>query len=201
MSLIFQNRQLSKNLQKFYSGKRSPGFSLVELMVVIAIIAIVAGIAIPTYLRWLPNYRLKAATQDMYSNFQRAKLTAVQRNLNCAVSFGETVGGTAFDYAIYVDADGNCEYDAGEDVIVTQNLAQYYNVRFDPTTIPGGADGLSFVDNDNGNPTISFRPNGIPTGNGGGFATGTVFFDNSVNNTNVRRTNIVVNVAGSVSVN
>lgn len=171
------------------------GFSLVELIIVIAIIGIAAAIAIPGFINWLPNYRLKAAVQDIYSNIQLAKLTAVQRNRNCVIVFNQTVAGTGFDYVVFVDTDGNVEFNAGEPVVAQQLLTAYPGVTFDATQ--GGGDGLTFVDNDDGNAAISFRPNAIPTDNNGGVANGSVFLQN----TNGRTNSVVVNVAGSVSVN
>lgn len=170
------------------------GFSLVELVTIIAIIGIAAAIAIPNFISWLPNYRLKSATQDLFSNFQLAKMTAIQRNRNCTVVFNQTVAGTAFDYVVFIDINGNVEFDAGEPVITRQLLTAYPGVDFDTTQ--GGGDGLTFLDNDDGNAAITFRPNAVPTDNNGGVANGSAFFTN----TNGRVNSVVVNIAGSISV-
>lgn len=58
--------------------KYEAGFSLIEVMVTIGIIAIVAATAIPGFSVWLPNYRLKSAVQDIYSNMQKAKMDAIR---------------------------------------------------------------------------------------------------------------------------
>lgn len=171
------------------------GFSLVELIVVLVVLSTLAAIAFPAVRQWIPGYRLKSATQDMYANFQRAKLMAVQRNQNTVVAFGENINGTVYDYSVFVDSNSNCEYDVGEEVILSQDLIMYKDVNFDATQ--GGGDGLTFTSNDNGSPAIAFQPNGIPTSNGGGFATGTVFLVNTLG----RESSVTVNVAGSVSIN
>ncbi|MGD9076356.1 MAG: prepilin-type N-terminal cleavage/methylation domain-containing protein, partial [Desulfobacteraceae bacterium] len=58
--------------------KKESGFSLIELLVIIVIIAILAAIAIPAFSAWLPNYRLRQAARDVYSNLQRAKVNAIK---------------------------------------------------------------------------------------------------------------------------
>jgi len=63
------------------------GFSLVELMVVLAVLVILASIAVPAYTVWVPNYKLKAAAREVYSALQLAKLRAVKENTNVVIWF------------------------------------------------------------------------------------------------------------------
>lgn len=64
---------------------KSSGFTLIELMIILCLMGILAGILAPNFMNWKHNYRLKAAAQDVYSNFQLAKLTAVRRNTFCTI--------------------------------------------------------------------------------------------------------------------
>ncbi len=72
--------------------KRELGFTMIELLVAIVVLAIVAAIAIPGFSRWLPNYRLKSATRDIYSNMQLAKLGAVRANTSWVIDFNRGAG-------------------------------------------------------------------------------------------------------------
>ena len=67
--------------------KREQGFTLLELMITIIILSVLLGLAIPGFSRWLPNYRLRGAARDIYSNLQYAKMTAVKDRAGCGVLF------------------------------------------------------------------------------------------------------------------
>ena len=163
------------------------GFTLMELIMVILIMMLIAGIAIPTFSRWLPNYRLRAAARDIFSHFQLAKITSIKKNTTCAVTFRQAVGGTTFDYVLYVDSDRDVCYDAGEEVLLTVLLETYRDVDFD--TGLGGGDGISFDNNADTLPSVGFLSNGLATGGGSVFLI----------NPNGRQNQVDVSAAGNIS--
>lgn len=65
----------------------SSGFTLSELIVVIAVIAILSTLAVPAFSRWLPQYRLKQAARDLYSTMQSVKMTAIKTNQSANINF------------------------------------------------------------------------------------------------------------------
>lgn len=66
--------------------RKNAGFSLTELMVIIGIIGIMATIAIPNIIGWLPKYRMGTAARDILGTLEFARLTAVKRNATTAVT-------------------------------------------------------------------------------------------------------------------
>ena len=76
------------------------GFSLVELMVVIGVIALMSAIAAPSLISWLPNVQFRDASRSMLIDIQLAKMTAIKKNVNVVIRFN---GG---GYTIFVDDGG-----------------------------------------------------------------------------------------------
>jgi prepilin-type N-terminal cleavage/methylation domain-containing protein len=63
------------------------GFSLIELMITIAVVGIIATVAAPNFQSWSGNYQLKSASNDLYSHMQMAKIGAVKENMPWTVNF------------------------------------------------------------------------------------------------------------------
>ncbi len=132
MHRFFPRTILEKNFR--YILRTQIGFTLIELMISIAIIAIMIGIGAPAILKWMPNYRLKAAAGSLYSNMQRAKLEAVKQNVDVIISFttgAYTPSGKVGSYLIFVDnSPANGVFDSGETIISNEtmpaNVSLYY---------------------------------------------------------------------------
>lgn len=60
--------------------KRQRGFTLVEAMVVIAILIVLAGAGVPAMQEFVTNTRLKSATSDLFNDILRARSEAIKRN-------------------------------------------------------------------------------------------------------------------------
>jgi prepilin-type N-terminal cleavage/methylation domain-containing protein len=158
------------------------GFTLVELGVVLAIISIMSAVAIPNIISIMADYRLKAAVRDIMSNFQRAKMVAIKRNTLCTISFKVSADGEDYDYIAFIDEDRDYEYDSCEAILISKELSDYKSgVTFDLSK--GGGDGLTFKNNGNGCPSISFNSRGLAISPGGasGMGMGSVYLKNNRN--------------------
>lgn len=114
---------------RIWAEKGESGFSLIELVVVIIIIGILGAVAVPSFSVWLPRYRLKSASMDLYSNLQLAKMSAIRNSGEYAVVFNAFAAGTygaAGTYQIVSGgADGNFST-AGDNVTqVSVTLSDY----------------------------------------------------------------------------
>ncbi|MGQ9645242.1 MAG: pilus assembly FimT family protein [Thermodesulfobacteriota bacterium] len=63
------------------------GVTLIELVVVLAIIAIGAVLLVPNIRPWIENYRLRTATRDIVSTLRTAQMKAVSNNYFYQVDF------------------------------------------------------------------------------------------------------------------
>ena len=80
------------------------GFSLVEMITVIGIIAIMAAVVIPPLAGYVRIYRIRAATQQVASDVSAARMKAVSKNVNLGVTFAVVSNS---QYVAVVDDDQN----------------------------------------------------------------------------------------------
>jgi prepilin-type N-terminal cleavage/methylation domain-containing protein len=88
----------------------SSGFTLVELMVVVAIIALVAGFTFAELNT--SSYRLKTAARTLMANMQKARLLAVKNSCPVYVDFDfDDKDGVDKGYTLWRDLNDNGTYD------------------------------------------------------------------------------------------
>ena len=96
------------------------GFTLVELMVTVAVTGILLAIAVPAFQSTLDKRRLVGAAEQLYADLQYARTEAIKRNVSVFVSFNT---GTSWCYGIALAAcncgtSGSCQLTPGIDRVV-----------------------------------------------------------------------------------
>ena len=70
------------------SQRQSAGFTLVELMVVVAVVGVLAIVAMPAMTDMINNGRATAQTEELVSSLQLARAEAVRRNARVTICAG-----------------------------------------------------------------------------------------------------------------
>ena len=76
-----------------FRSKTGPrGFSLIEMLVVIGILAITAIVTIPNVIAWRSGMQFRAAVNELRNDLESAKTRAVKENAKVTVAFDPTAG-------------------------------------------------------------------------------------------------------------
>ena len=128
---------------------RKAGFTALELVISLAVMAVVASLVLPPYLKWLRGHRLRGAATNLMADMEMAKIRAIREKAFVVVKFADNA------YTVFIDngQPGGTAGDwdpAGEDVIRQRELPA--GVRFDLVN-------LSFA-----NARMRFNARGLPDG-------------------------------------
>jgi prepilin-type N-terminal cleavage/methylation domain-containing protein len=119
-----------KGLKRFLASKK--GFTLIEIIMTMAIIGIVSAIAIPNFSKWKEKHEIDGQAQKVYFDLMLARTAAVKSNNDVRVTFNLA----ANTYTIHEDNNGDGVADAGENfknAILENNVQFAYNVGITDT--------------------------------------------------------------------
>ncbi|ULA65824.1 MAG: hypothetical protein LZF62_10028 [Nitrospira sp.] len=74
------------------------GFTLIEVMIAVAIVGILAMVAVPNYLQWNARYQLKQGTTELAGSLNLARMAAMNRNLAVTVTLALVSGRVNVDF-------------------------------------------------------------------------------------------------------
>ena len=87
--------------------KTKNGFTLIELMVVLAVLAIIVTVAVPNMSSFLDTNKLRGVTGQFYSDVQYARSESITRNRNISVSVTSN-GNDTWCYGISTNTGCDC---------------------------------------------------------------------------------------------
>ncbi len=148
---------------------KSNGFTLVELMVTLAIAIILLSVGIPSFTGTIENSRLTTAANKLITATNLARSEAIKRGVRittCKSSNGSSCaasGDWAQGWITFTDEDNNATYSSATETLLRVEGALGNNLTFTGDT--NIEDYISYVGG--GQSQLS-------TGDGGGFQTGTL---------------------------
>jgi prepilin-type N-terminal cleavage/methylation domain-containing protein len=114
---------------------RNQGFTIMELLVVIGVVAILSSIAVPPYINWRSSTNFKDAVSLFRGDLEMAKSHAIKRNGSVDILI------SANGYSIFVD-DGsgggiaeNWNHESGEEFLVGRDLPAGVSIDLVKTTL------------------------------------------------------------------
>lgn len=106
-------------------NKNNSAFTLIELMIVIAIMAILSAIALPNYQNFMAQKRLNGASREVYGNLSAARMQSINENKWIALNIDND-----HQYTMFRDNNMNGTVDTGESIIMKDLHPAYYDVTF-----------------------------------------------------------------------
>jgi type IV fimbrial biogenesis protein FimT len=122
----------------------SKGFTAIELMVTVAVLAVLAGIAAPSFNPIIERWRVRQASEELQSTFYFARSEAIKRGGNVTIlRSGDGGGCTAVGtdtslwscgWIVFADLNSNGAQDNNEDTLQTAPAPNKVSVQFTNTS-------------------------------------------------------------------
>lgn len=151
---------------------RGRGFSVIELMITVAVVAILVAVALPSFQQSMRSNRVSTASNELITSVNLARSEALRNPRGavlCTSQDGSACGGEWDDgWIVWIDVDGDGSRD-NEDRIVRQ-VAGRDNLSI-TATAPGGSnfakrivfDNRGRVDNDDAR-VVTIKPEDCKSG-------------------------------------
>jgi len=116
---------------KIFAIGTKNGFSLIEMIIAVAILAVLSGAAITVYVGMKPSISLSGATRQIMGDFMWARMRAVSQNNEFKIFFLDD-----HRYQILDDDNNNGNIDSSELTVTKDIQDEYYDVTFTSTDNP-----------------------------------------------------------------
>lgn len=155
------------------------GFTLVELMITLAVAGLLGMVAVPSFMQFQRNAQLSDATGSFISAANAARANAMKRGMNTYL-IPATGTNWSSGWLVYTDTNWNQIYDAATDEVVLRHEGSGANVTISTPSASTLSSGY-----------LLFNGSGYPRMKSGGFAGGTIIMSNAV-----RSSSIIIDPAG-----
>jgi type IV fimbrial biogenesis protein FimT len=178
---------------------KQKGFTLVELMVTIAVLAIILSLAVPSFQQTLASSQLTSVTNDLYTSLMQARTDATRQGVrmtvcksNAAHDNCDTTASTNWNVGWITLADGT-RTTASPSVDTGETVTYVAQATIPAIVITGNGDLAKYV---------SFGADGKSRDMNGGFVTGRmrVCSTSSALTDTARSRELTMNIAGRITI-
>lgn len=133
--LALNNQSRLYQFERFVSVES--GFTLIEMMIVMAVIGILAAFSLPSYREWMENTRIRTMTESVQTGLQKARVEAIKRNATVQFVLGANASWTIGCLPADVSAECPAEIEKKE---VAEGASSTINL----VATPAGATTIEF---------------------------------------------------------
>lgn len=149
---------------KFLNKKKdNKGFSLVELIIVVAIMAILVGLLAPQYIKYVEKSRKSADASNLDEMVQAVQVYAADADVSSDDSKSTNLA--EGDYTITIKGSGVTTTGDGITTAIESNVPDYTNIKLKSNKWGNGSNGITaniHVDADGGT-TVTYTPAKLAT--------------------------------------
>lgn len=140
--------------------RRMRGFTLIEIIVVLAIIMIITAVATPSFVRTIQNYRLTDVATQVTGNLKSARFEAIKRDALVDWKISQTGNTTT----VWVDPDRDGVFDGNDKGAIFNTDINVVAAANAPPGLSGQVGVAALTAVGPGNGTITFDSRGAVTG-------------------------------------
>jgi type IV fimbrial biogenesis protein FimT len=96
---LFSGIKIDDSIVHGGNMKKQTGFTLLELMATIAIIAILSAVAVPNFMSWRTSKNLGAGAREILSAIQETRMIAIKNQIQTVITFDTDTG----SYEAFID--------------------------------------------------------------------------------------------------
>ena len=118
--------------------RKDSGLTAYELAITIAIMAVIASITMPPYLKWWKSARMQSAVSNLTADLEMARTRAIRENAFVVIAFNNG------SYRIFVDNNKDWDPDTGEEILLNRILPAGVSIDTANLHLPDHSDKLRF---------------------------------------------------------